>query len=835
MQRIILFLFLTATVLFADTALQFKAGWQLVGTPLSIGDLSVFDKKAKILWAYDAGSQQWKGYSPDGEVRDKLDAAGIAPLSRLDAFDAFWINSESAWTLTFKNSETANVPGHGARLKLAEGWNLVSLPDASIIDSALFAGMKLWKYRETEWQSNLGDVPFPDVKTVAAGEGFWLYSDENRTIDISKAASALHTFDSIEAMKAFIREMVFQNRHGYYDGLPVRPLLKNDDFSGTTPETAADDGASDATTTNVQEAGIDESDILKHDGKTIFFYDRHSKRIRVYDFASIVSGDIKEKSGIDLGGELQAMYLDGDRLVTVTQEIRYYILDTAVSEGSGAAQIMPPQPMEPPHFTVTFYDVSDPADIRELSRTVIDGTYMESRRKSDTLYLISSFPPQIIYDYPVIHPDTNCSAIYRALGGAPSYTGGVVCSSDGECVKYPDNETRLDRLYRENGCYRYSYDNNGTAWQYDYEHPVIRSENLVPRYTQGSEEHDYVTPKRLYAPYKLDQEYSITSIGAFDMRTGAMKQQVAYIGQAWTQYASANALYLGATSYPLYYDYIRYSERTALYKFALDDNLSYRARGFVEGRVLSQYSLSEYNGTLRVAATTGFSWRSDDTDNRVYTLRENGSEGLDIAGSVRGLGEPGEQIRAVRFAGDKAFVVTFRQTDPFYTLDLSDPNAPKVVGELKINGFSEYLHPVDKNRILSIGRDADANGRQLGLQVQLFDLSDFAHPVLADKITFGDRHTYSEAEHNPRAFAYRGSDGLFGFPFHSFSNGIAPRVGFDIYRLEGLKLSHRILLDGNADGWYSDEGRGIIFDFGGQTYGALFKGSHVLVSPIPGE
>ena len=420
------------------------------------------------------------------------------------------------------------------------------------------------------------------------------------------------------------------------------------------------------------------------------------------------------------------------------------------------------------------------------------------------------------------------------MGGAPAQTGGVVCSSDGKCINYPKNETRLDKLYRENECYRYSYDSNGTAWQYDYEHPVIKSEYLVPRYTRGTEAHDYVTPQYFYAPYKLDQEYGITAIGAFDMQTGALKQNVAYIGQAWTQYASANALYLGATSYPRYYDYIHYTERTALYKFTLDDNLSYRARGFVEGRVLSQYSLSEYNDTLRVAATTGFSWRSDDTDNRVYTLRENGNEALDIVGSVKGLGEPGERIRAVRFTGDKAFVVTFRQTDPFYTLDLSDPTAPKVVGELKINGFSEYLHPVDENRILSIGRDADANGRQQGLQVQLFDISDFAHPLLADKLTVGNSQTYSEAEHNPRAFAYRGSDELFGFPIYSYGRD-GGSVGFDIYKIDKLKLSHRTLLDEKADGWYGYEGRGIIFDFDSKTYGALFKGSHVLIRPIKGE
>ena len=109
--------------------------------------------------------------------------------------------------------------------------------------------------------------------------------------------------------------------------------------------------------------------------------------------------------------------------------------------------------------------------------------------------------------------------------------------------------------------------------------------------------------------------------------------------------------------------------------------------------------------------------------------------------------------------------MTFRQTDPFYTLDLSDVKAPKQVGELQIDGFSRYLHPIDENYILGVGRDADSQGVQKGLMLELFDISDFANPKVADKVVIGDRYTYSEAEYNHKAFVYRSSDKLFGFNY----------------------------------------------------------------------
>jgi hypothetical protein len=136
-------------------------------------------------------------------------------------------------------------------------------------------------------------------------------------------------------------------------------------------------------------------------------------------------------------------------------------------------------------------------------------------------------------------------------------------------------------------------------------------------------------------------------------------------------------------------------------------------------------------------------------------------DGLQYVGSVGGLGE-GEQIYAVRFIGTVGYVVTFRQVDPLYTLDLSNPRSPRVVGELKIPGYSSYLHPVGADRLIGIGQDADADGMVRGGQVSLFDVGDAASPARLD--TFLMAGGWSDAEHDPHAFLYWPDEELVVIP-----------------------------------------------------------------------
>jgi hypothetical protein len=241
--------------------------------------------------------------------------------------------------------------------------------------------------------------------------------------------------------------------------------------------------------------------------------------------------------------------------------------------------------------------------------------------------------------------------------------------------------------------------------------------------------------------------------------------------------------------------------KTSLHKFvtAQSGASTYKGSGEVPGTLLNQYAMSEYKGVLRVASTIS-EWRGwlnsrQITEGLVTTLHEQGGV-LRQLGQVGGLGrEDNESIRAVRFIEERGYVVTFRQTDPLYVLDLRDTAAPKVVGELKIPGYSGYLHPIGEDLLLGVGQSGLAfdnspvptRGGQTGVQFSLFDISDPASPRRIDTQTYGGGT--AAAEFDPKAFLYWQPRNLI----------IAPTNLHGDYRGQGA-FSGLVLLRANADG-----------------------------------
>jgi hypothetical protein len=206
----------------------------------------------------------------------------------------------------------------------------------------------------------------------------------------------------------------------------------------------------------------------------------------------------------------------------------------------------------------------------------------------------------------------------------------------------------------------------------------------------------------------------------------------------------------------------------ALYKFdvAGPGRPVYEASGSVPGWLLgsagtAQYAMSEWDGALRVATTTGlFGWSGPLPRSAVYVLEQVGAR-LMIVGKVGGLGL-GDQIYSVRFDGPVGYVVTYRAVDPLYTLDLSDPTQPRVVGEVQLSGYSAYLDPIDVSHMIGIGQATNAGGHIEGTQISLFDTSDLAAPVRTAvfRLPFG----HSEAEIDPHALLYWPAAGLLVIP-----------------------------------------------------------------------
>jgi uncharacterized secreted protein with C-terminal beta-propeller domain len=255
---------------------------------------------------------------------------------------------------------------------------------------------------------------------------------------------------------------------------------------------------------------------------------------------------------------------------------------------------------------------------------------------------------------------------------------------------------------------------------------------------------------------------------------------------------------------------------TAIHAFGTEGtSLRYLGSGSVTGTLLNQFAMDEHDGRVRVASTVapvmgmpelrtpeppsvdpaaptatavpGVRPTADEKAQQSYvTVLELRDGGLVQVGRVGGLGKD-ETIRSVRFAGPVGYVVTFRQTDPLYSLDLSDPTRPRVTGELKIPGYSAYLHPIGDGLILGVGQDADLQGRTKGLQMSLFDVSDPAAPRRLDQVALPGGWSDVEGDHH--AFTY--ADGLALVPYAGESavgGGYVFDAGVVAVRVEGRRL-----------------------------------------------
>jgi len=269
---------------------------------------------------------------------------------------------------------------------------------------------------------------------------------------------------------------------------------------------------------------------------------------------------------------------------------------------------------------------------------------------------------------------------------------------------------------------------------------------------------------------------------------------------AWpTVTASPDRLYLA--------DWDGANDVTALHVFDIatdPSTTSYIGAATFTGMVLNQFSIDEYDGTVRVAATTNRSTPgSDDNDNRVLVFKED-ANGISEIGLVTGI-TPGESIWSARFVGPRGFLVTYLTIDPLITVDLSDPTNPRVAGELEVPGVSTYLEAMDDNHLIAVGLDlADGQTWGGGVALSIFDVTDFANPVLAHRVVVGGEGTeaYSEANSTHKAFAYFPEKGIVAIPLTKYAvtgDGYSSllyvyRVNADTGFQEALVVDHEDLI-----------------------------------------
>lgn len=596
--------------------------------------------------------------------------------------------------------------------------------------------------------------------------------------DDEEITGTLTVFTSNEELVAYLKDQYSKNIYSDYDYALTERTSAN--AGGDSPSGAFESGessyssqssedAGNYTGTNLQEAGVDESDLLKTDGEYLY--------IAGNDSVTVVraTNPLEVMSVINVNGTVDSMYL-----YNTDADIKLLVLLYAPLDYEGVSWLDPGEidaatlglaywiPVQA-KTGVAFYDITDSSTPEEIKTVEADGYLVSSRRIENRLHIVQQFLPDLPSPYTL--------------------------------------EDEIDDMTLEELMPFYS----------------------EPRGASGEDQKiQLVAPEDFYHP-SIDGGGSIVTILTFDLdNLESPFSSTGVVADASIVYASTEALYCTST----YWKYSDASEQaleqTIIYKFDLaGDQVTGQGYTSVNGRVLNQFSLGEYEGVLRLATTTGWSWGTDtNSKNHVYCLRSQDGE-LKVIGSLEGLA-PGEELYSARFIGPRGYLVTFVNIDPLFTLDLSDPTAPQVIGELKVPGYSSYIHPWGDNYLVTVGKDAielDGFAWYQGVQLSIFDIRDFAKPQLLHKAVLGDRGTTSEALYNHKAFTFWEAEGLMALPIDLYEHQSEPEYpytygeftfkGLYVYRVgidDGFEFIGRISTSSDLEEYgyyYNDWTRGV--------------------------
>src|SRR4051794_12456497 len=516
----------------------------------------------------------------------------------------------------------------------------------------------------------------------------------------------------------------------------------------------------DFSTTNVQEQGVDEPDIVKTNGNVIFAVvngwlhavDARGAEPKLLDTLELDPG---------YGHEL---LLHGDRLLVVQNawlqdESSGGTTGSAGSGSSGGGTVTsprqnstveasppdqgvssPPMPSYNPIRPVarlTEIDVSDPSNLRVLRNERDDGEFVDARMTGDTARIVLA---------------SRAPVMYAVMAAGAAQRSGAHASGQAAVIAKRLRQVRRAKL---------------AAWQ---PHTFFR-DHRRPKHARF---HALMrcTDVRHTARFSGLDTVTILTV---DMSKGLPSVDAdAIMSDAQIVYGSPDRIYV-ATQRWLSPQVLERPEppatTTQIHEFDTSnpDATSYVASGTVTGYLLNQFAMSEYQGVLRVASTDQPRWwgaSSSTTDPPANAVTTLDTDTMGQVGRLGGLGA-GERIYAVRFIGNTGYVVTFHQVDPLFTLDLSHPGSPTVAGELQVAGYSAYLHPLGKDLLLGVGQDAGDDGRATGTQISLFDVSDPAHPKRLAKYAVGS-HASSTAEFDHHAFLYWPKTGLVVIPLQLY-------------------------------------------------------------------
>lgn len=502
-----------------------------------------------------------------------------------------------------------------------------------------------------------------------------------------------------------------ESRFANYIKNGLRLRLSGNNYPDPLMEASADSSGvstSQFSTTNVHEIGVDEADRFKYDGEYLYAVESNSfsgqeqsgNRIRILQTdkqqatASLVAEIVIDSSEVTVSDLF--LLPETKQLVSLanTQFNNWFSLlaENDWQWNSGKVQIQ-------------LFDIANPQIPFEQWKFEIEGNLEGSRRIGDTLYLVTRYIPNV------------ASINYQAT------TNEEKVANEKAILSTPITEL-LPHFRANDGVIQ----------------PLVNAEQCLVS--------DNIENEEGYA--------DVITLSAINLTSKQIESAICLNTNAQGIYSSTSGFYIGGSSIAPWFES---SNLTAIHKFAIDQGvIAYRGSAAIPGYLGWQdpaFRMSEYNNDLRIVTTD---WRSDGPSHKMFILREAGSDRLQTiatlpnASNPAAIGKPGEDIFAIRFSHERAYIVTFEQIDPLYIIDLTDPLQPNIESELEIPGFSRYLHPLSDDWLLAIGHETEGNNVK-GIKLELIDIRNSALPVVQSKLVIGDSYSQSEALYDLRSIS----------------------------------------------------------------------------------
>lgn len=538
------------------------------------------------------------------------------------------------------------------------------------------------------------------------------------------AEAGYQKFSSCSSLDSAFRNAYQQAQYRGYGLLTEKSMLNAPAAAGTQSDQSA---APEYSGTNVQVAGVDEADIVKTDGNYIYtvtsYYNQenagdyytYGEQVRKLVIARAYPGeDAQVVSETDLGDfQPSEIFIEGGKLMIFGSNYTYLPMPL-YSAGQATRGFAAPEIY--PYYPSISYTVVQVWDVSDRSSP--------------------SKLREVDFEGSYLSSRKIGDNVYFVVNSYPRY------------YVMEQSNTSTEELIPK---YRDS----------------LVSENFTP--ACGCTDIGYLEP--------VNPENFVTVVSMSISNPDAAVNKEVIVGSGQNIYASTQNLYVAESSWPFWFGAAESGnsgEKTFVYKFAFEgQNARYIGNMEAPGRILNQFSMDEYNNYFRIATTVGqVSRTGGKSSNNVYIF---GSD-LNVTGKLEDLA-PGEDLHSARFIGDRGYLVTFKKIDPFFVLDLSDPSNPKVLGSLKIPGYSDYLQPYDENHIIGIGKEAvDAElgdapwirtgefAWYQGIKIAIFDVSDVSNPVQMHKVVIGDRGTDSEVLQDHKALLFDKDKNLLVLP-----------------------------------------------------------------------